>query len=77
MSGTNVRKIVANYLVFGGLDGLAGENCSCGLDDLFPCGCHEPDQCVPGYRWRCDNCSEDIECDRNDVEGCYRTEVQP
>lgn len=33
----NCKQIVEKYLRENGFDGLAGEDCGCGLDDLFAC----------------------------------------
>ena len=75
---TTVRQIIASYLLVGGFDGLAGDECGCDKTDLFPCDAC-PDQCVPGYRWECETCPE---AKRDDCEhvyggsGCYRTTKQ-
>lgn len=44
----NVQQIVAEWLTARGYDGLAGDECGCGVDDLFPCGfdC----DCQPAHR---------------------------
>lgn len=66
MSDMNVRKIVRDYLVANGYDGLCSswEPCGCELVDLMPCGCGVED-CVPGYKGPCD-CEEG--CDWHMVE---------
>jgi hypothetical protein len=47
-----LRDIVRKYLKDHGLDGLGCEDCSCGIDDLMPCG--EPRiDCKAGYLMPC------------------------
>ena len=49
-----IKDIIEKYLRENGYDGLAGEDCGCGLDDLGPCGEPFPADCVPAYRIMCD-----------------------
>ena len=43
-------KIVKNYLISNGFDGLQAEaECGCEIDDLVPCG-NDFSQCTPGYK---------------------------
>ena len=51
---TDVRGIIIEFLTANGYDGLADDECGCGIDDLAPCGgtCI-PLDCEPAYRWRC------------------------
>ena len=44
-----VKAIVALYLREHGYDGLAGDNCGCSVDGLFPCECG-PGDCIAAYR---------------------------
>jgi hypothetical protein len=48
----NVTEIVKEWLSANGFDGLCGEECGCGLDDLAPC-VDKMDGCVPAYRVPC------------------------
>lgn len=72
---TTVREIVTTFLTLNGFDGLAGDECGCAADDLFPCdSC--PAECRPGYKWECGQCPSTVEercgflyCSG----GCYRT----
>ncbi len=50
---TDCKEIVEKYLRDNGHDGLAGEECGCQIDDLFPCGEFGLD-CVPGKLGKCD-----------------------
>jgi len=72
---TTVREIVAKHLTDNGFDGLAGDECGCAVDDLFPCdSC--PDECQPGYKWECGQCPGVVEerCHfLYGTGGCYRT----
>jgi len=55
-----VTEIVWDYLKSHGYDGLCGDECGCGLDDLMPCDRHT--DCVPGYIHRnckCGTCEGD------------------
>lgn len=50
----NVREIVIAHLKDGGFDGLAGEDCGCGLDDLMPCGWErDVSVCKPARKVNC------------------------
>ena len=75
-----VRDIITIYLKLNGYDGLCGDECGCGLDDLVACDA-ACDQCIPAYHWTCCPCEEaDCEygCEAAEFKvGCYRTEVQP
>jgi hypothetical protein len=65
-----VKDIIEKYLRENGYDGLAGEDCGCGLDDLAPCCEPIPADCVPAYRVMCDGkppVDEDGETDHE----CY------
>ena len=44
----DVLRIVADYLVDHGYDGLCWDDCGCGCIDLAPCGAMNPD-CHPAY----------------------------
>lgn len=67
----NVKDIVRAYLKDNGYDGLCGDFCGCGIDDLM-CGC-DPNFCEPAYFRECKFCSikncemkKELECD-----SCY------
>lgn len=45
----DVKKITLEYLRKHGYDGLAGDECACKLDDLFPCGYAGIEACEAGY----------------------------
>ena len=49
----NVLKIVSDYLVANGFDGLYYDGCGCVVGDLEPCGEIRAD-CEPGVRRPCD-----------------------
>ncbi len=77
-----VLEIIKDYLKKNGYDGLCGEECGCGIDDLAPCG--QADNlfdCIPAYKQdtktctntECENYDEVEECDA--VE-CYRPSKQ-
>ena len=64
-----VKEIVEKYLRENGYDGLAGEDCGCGLDDLAPCeSCTF--ECVPAYRVMCNGKPEVDEDGETDHE-CF------
>ena len=70
----NVKEIVEKYLRDNGHDGLAVNECGCGLDDLMPCGNVSPD-CVPAKRVKCnDDCPfASTGCTAVEYDGwCYR-----
>lgn len=50
----NCKEIIENYLRANGAEGLAGEDCGCGLDDLAPCCDGIPFDCVPAVKVMCD-----------------------
>lgn len=43
MSTKRLSNIVREYLESRGCDGLCGDGCGCGLDDLFSCGYPDAD----------------------------------
>jgi len=49
-----VHEIVRLKLVELKADGLAGDGCGCGIDDLFCCESY-PGDCVPAKRQICDD----------------------
>jgi hypothetical protein len=77
----SVHEIVSQYLTANGYDGLAGDCCGCGLDDLMACG-DECSDCGPAYRWEREHCerwrSEDCDflAECGEDGGCWRTEKQ-
>lgn len=52
-SGMTVREIVVAHLKAGGFDGLAGEDCGCGLDDLMCCEEYRIADCKPARKIVC------------------------
>ena len=75
------REIIIEHLQSAGFDGLAGEDCGCGLDDLMPCGESFAD-CVPAHRWVCSpTCpmvsGHEAYCEFEGEGGCWRAVVQP
>ena len=59
-----IKEIVKEYLEMHRFDGLAGDECGCEIDDLFPCDEGYSLKCEPGYRVPCDpqNCYADGDC---------------
>ena len=48
----NIKQIVEERLRKDGYDGLCCDGCWCRVDDLFPCGCGDGLDCVPGHiKW--------------------------
>ena len=56
-----VRTIVEDYLSLHGFGGLCGDECGCGIGELFLCGCN-PDECTPAYLYNCQGCDGTGEC---------------
>ena len=47
----DIRKIIEDYLVAGGYDGLYCGECACGIEDLWPCAeIGNVEDCSPGYK---------------------------
>jgi hypothetical protein len=50
----NINKIIISHLKSIGADGLAGDECGCGIDALMPCsdwsGCGDCRDCVPAKK---------------------------
>lgn len=55
----NVREIVCDWLKAHGMDGLAADDCGCGIDDLAPCGDIGTNDCVGARKCKCDQGSGD------------------
>ena len=72
----NVRQIVLAHLKAGGFDGLAGEDCGCGLDDLMPCDGYRSD-CHPAKAVPCDQTCRNCVPAENIGGVCYRKADQP
>ena len=73
----DVGDIIKKYLTDNGFDGLAGDECGCGIDELFPCDYVTP-ECQPAYHHTADACKREF-CDmRSECAGygCYRTVKQ-
>jgi len=67
-----VLDITVKYLKAFGYDGLCGDECGCGLDDIAPCGYDVCVGCIPAYRHECEYCKV-IECEyREDTDGCFK-----
>jgi len=50
-----VKDIIEKYLRENGFDGLASEDCGCGVEDgLAPCESCNIFECAPAYRFICD-----------------------
>ncbi len=69
----SISEIVKKYLVENGFDGLAGEDCGCGVDELFCCStCEEPMNydCVAARKIRQERCEEcgNAECENYGLE---------
>lgn len=65
-----VKEIIRKYLENHKCDGLAGNDCGCCMNDLFPCDSYFG-ECAPGYAVKCLACGNDIMSDtRDDIEGC-------
>lgn len=77
---SDVRGIIIEFLTAHGYEGLAGNECGCGLDDLAPCGPCVPLDCEAGHRWRCaagcHRLTDEGEGCRFEGEGCWRPERQ-
>lgn len=43
------KEIIEQYLKEKGFDGLCGDDCGCGIDDLMPCF-DAWTECVPGFK---------------------------
>ncbi|MEN6426075.1 MAG: hypothetical protein ABFE13_11970 [Phycisphaerales bacterium] len=70
--------IVATWLRDNGYDGLAGEECGCGVEDLMPC-CDTYAECEPAYHWQREGCARADTCEyagECGVDGCWRTKRQ-
>lgn len=54
---STVHDIVKKYLTDNKFDGLVSNcgECSCTLDDLFPCGAEGVECCVAGHKTTCDS----------------------
>ena len=70
-----VREIIKNYLKERHYDGLCGDGCGCGIDNLFPCGEINTD-CQPAYAHKCDPVACKITTDCQGAMGskCYRVD---
>jgi hypothetical protein len=50
----SVKDIVKVWLIKNGYDGLAGDECGCGVDDLAPCMAENCWGCVAGHAEKID-----------------------
>ena len=70
----SICAITREWLIANGYDGLAGDHCGCGVDDLMPCldDCMATD-CVAAKIKYCtkESCMEYIDiCDGEGFDGC-------
>jgi hypothetical protein len=70
-----IKEVITKYLKDNSYDGLAGNNCGCGVDDLMPCDC--PDlECKVAKRHNCLDCPDkNSGCESEDREftlGCWK-----
>ncbi len=68
----DVYEIITIYLRERGLDGLAGDECGCSVDDLAPCDCINLYKCVPARKRVCvgrEACG--IDCEAGDGNTCF------
>ena len=70
----NIKEIVEKYLIENKAHGLInyGDECSCEMKDLFPCGSPNEEECKMAFKKECkkgdcDNCWCD-DCDREEDE---------
>lgn len=52
-----IKEIVREYLEAHEYDGLAGDECGCGGDDLYACGTPDMAYCEAAYRNVCADCA--------------------
>lgn len=75
----NAKEIIVEYLKKNGFDGLANEDCGCGIDNLCPCGEIQA-SCSPAKKVLCSNCKAEGCCCRDENEfpfgGCYFKAVE-
>jgi len=57
-----VEEIIEEWLTANGYDGLCGDNCGCGIDDLAPCGAF-PGDCEPAFVHKCNSCPDKNKCE--------------
>ena len=71
---TDCGDIIYKYLIGNGYDGLAGDECGCGIDDLMACDECNP-ECQPAFHYTLDNCPREFCGMRSEClgYGCYRT----
>ncbi|MBW1779344.1 MAG: hypothetical protein JRL30_01270 [Deltaproteobacteria bacterium] len=64
MKNPTVYEIVYEYLKANGYDGLYGEDCGCGLNDIMTC-CEDCGNCHAGVKVPCnpEACEADGTCD--------------
>ena len=66
----NVREIVLDHLKKIGADGLCDEaGCGCPLDDLMYCGGEYMGDCIPAWRGKCPEPTEEG-CEVKDGDPC-------
>ena len=58
-------EMINDWLKTNGYDGLLNEygECACEIDDLFPCGYPNENDCQAGYKTKCDGTCPDAPCD--------------
>ena len=76
--GSNVQKMVAEWLEENGYQGLYNyyRGCGCGLDHLMPGGleCIDQYNCVAAYEFRCCDCKNRKHCDYEFYDCVYSTD---
>lgn len=67
-----VKTLISDWLEAYGYDGLAGEDCGCGLDDLMCCDldCTNIGSCVPAYKVKCTEDYCQTCCGRGEFSVC-------
>jgi hypothetical protein len=68
------KQIIKDFLDKNGYDGLCGDDCGCGKDDLAPCDNLALD-CEPAYKVVCGGCgqelySRDKDCKPTECDNC-------
>jgi len=56
----DLREIVEDWLKENNYDGLVGDECGCGIGDLFPCEYPSLTECKPGYKKICNRDIEEL-----------------
>jgi hypothetical protein len=73
----NVREIIVAYLRERGLDGLAGDECGCAIDELAICDHLHLDNCVPARMRGCLGQKLCGLCDHEEGDTCFAPVDEP